>query len=117
MDSWFKEHIDFVTLFIVLALTGIGIMSVYSATYDAGASAFFNRQLIWGGIGLLLMISIALMQFRTLQLLSLPMYGVSLLFLVAVLVAGKTVAGTKSWFGVRLVIMVGYVTVRPGSGG
>ncbi len=100
MDSYFKEHVDFVTLSIVLALTGIGVASVYSATYDAGASAFFQRQLIWGGIGFLLMISIALMQFRTLQLLSMPLYALSLLFLVAVLVAGKTVAGTKSWFGV-----------------
>ena len=58
MDSYFKEHVDFVTLSIVLALTGIGVASVYSATYDAGASAFFQRQLIWGGIGFLLMISI-----------------------------------------------------------
>jgi rod shape determining protein RodA len=98
--NWFKEHIDFVTLFIVLTLTTIGIASVYSATYDAGASAFFRRQVIWAGIGFLLMISIALMQFRTLQFLSLPLYGFSLLFLVAVLIAGKTVAGTKSWFGV-----------------
>lgn len=100
MDSWFKEHIDFVTLSLVLALSGLGVMSVYSATYDAGASGFFNRQLLWGGIGLLLMISLALMQFRTLQLLSMPLYGLSLLLLVAVLVAGKTVAGTKSWFGI-----------------
>ena len=59
MDSWFKEHVDYITLVLVLALTGIGVMSVYSATYDAGASNYFHRQLIWGGIGLLLMISIA----------------------------------------------------------
>ena len=100
MDSWFKEHVDYITLVLVLALTGIGVMSVYSATYDAGASGYFHKQLIWGGIGFLLMISIALVQFRTLQLLSMPLYAVSILFLLAVLVAGKTVAGTKSWFGV-----------------
>ena len=57
MDSWFKENIDYATLFIVLMLVLIGITSIYSATYDAGASVYFHRQLIWAGIGFLLMIS------------------------------------------------------------
>ena len=100
MDTWFKENIDTKTIFAVLLLTLIGIASVYSATYDAGASAFFSRQLIWAGVGILFMLTIMLVPFRTIQLLSYPLYGLSIVILVVVLVGGKIVAGSKSWFGI-----------------
>jgi len=100
MDTWFKENIDTKTILAVLLLTLIGIASVYSATYDAGASAFFSRQLIWAGVGVLFMLTIMLIPFRTIQLLSYPLYGLSIVILVVVLVGGKMVAGSKSWFGI-----------------
>jgi rod shape determining protein RodA len=100
MDSWFKENIDLRLIFSVLVLLIIGIASVYSATYDAGASAFFNRQLAWAGIGFVIMLAIMFVPFRTIQLLSYPLYGFSIIFLIVVLVVGKIVAGSKSWFGI-----------------
>lgn len=100
MESPIKEKMDLVVFgsVVLLVLTGIG--SVYSATYDAGASLYFNRQVIWGVAGFLMMLAIWLLPFRTLQLASYPLYAISILLLIAVLVAGKTVAGTKSWFGI-----------------
>jgi len=100
MDTWFKDNVDLKTIAPTLLLLAIGITSVYSDTYDAGASMYFNRQLIWTGIGILLMLIIMVLPFRTLQLLSYPLYGFSILFLIVVLIAGKMVAGSKSWFGV-----------------
>jgi rod shape determining protein RodA len=100
MNNWFKEHIDVATLGIVLLLLTIGVASVYSATYDAGASLYFNRQLLWAGLGLLLMLIIMTIPLRTLQLISYPLYGLSIAVLMVVLVAGKVVAGSKSWFGI-----------------
>ncbi len=100
MGNWLKENTDFTTLGIVVILLGIGILSVYSATYDAGASLYFNRQVIWACIGLLLMFSIMLLPFRTIQFLSYPLYGISIIILMVILVAGKVVAGSKSWFGI-----------------
>jgi rod shape determining protein RodA len=100
VGNWVNDHIDFATIGIVLLLLVIGIASVYSATYDAGASLYFNRQLLWGGIGFLLMLLIMLIPFRTLQLFSYPLYGLSLVVLLVILVAGKVVAGSKSWFGI-----------------
>ncbi len=47
MDSWFKENIDYSVIGLVILLVIISIASVYSATYDAGASVYFHRQLIW----------------------------------------------------------------------
>jgi rod shape determining protein RodA len=77
----------------------VGAVSIYSATYDAGASVVFYRQLAWAGIGFLLMLAIAVLPLRTLQLFSYIAYGLSIVLLVIVLFIGKTVAGSTSWFG------------------
>jgi len=100
MENPFKENIDFKILIPIILLLIISIISVYSATYDAGASIYFKRQLFWAGIGFLIMIFIMFIPFRTIQLLSYPLYGLSILFLIAVLFLGKMVAGSKSWFGI-----------------
>ena len=100
MQNWYRENIDYKTLGLVLLLLFIGIVSIYSATYDAGASAFFNRQLVWAAVGILVMLSVMLVPFRMLQLFSYPLYAVSVLILTGVLLIGKTVANSKSWFGV-----------------
>ncbi len=100
MDRWIKANIDYSIIAIVLSLVVIGVASVYSATYDVGAPIYFQRQLIWSGVGLLLMFTIMLIPIRTIQLVSYPLYVFSLLVLLAILAAGKVVAGSKSWFGV-----------------
>ncbi|MBI5477185.1 MAG: rod shape-determining protein RodA [Ignavibacteriales bacterium] len=100
VDLWYKENTDFKTIAPAILLLLIGIASVYSATYDAGASIYFNRQVIWAGVGFALMLTIMFIPFRTLQLLSYPLYGGSVLLLIVVLIMGKIVAGSKSWFGI-----------------
>lgn len=100
-DNWIKENFDFTTLFVVLSLILMGFTAVYSATYDAGASTFFHRQLFFAGIGVIIMVLTVIIPFRTLQLFSYPLYGVSLIILVMVLFTGKAIAGSKSWFGIQ----------------
>src|SRR5262245_14206612 len=100
MDSWIKENVDLTVLAIVTLLVAIGIASIYSATVDSQSVAFFYRPIVFAGIGFLVMMFIALLPFRTLQLLSYPLYGVSMIMLTMILVMGKVVAGSKSWFGV-----------------
>jgi rod shape determining protein RodA len=101
MESSVRGNIDYVIIVTILLLVAIGALSVYSATYEVGAAKYFDRQLVWIFVGLILMIIIMFIPFRTLQLISYPLYGASLLALVGVLVAGKTVAGSTSWYGVK----------------
>ncbi len=101
MEEWSKDQIDVTTIVSALLLSLIGVVSVYSATYDAGASAIFYRQLLWVALGIIGMLVVMLTPFRSIQLLSYVLYGLSILALIGVLVAGKMVAGSKSWFGVR----------------
>jgi rod shape determining protein RodA len=93
-----KDKVDFKIALTTLALLGIGIISIYSATYDAKASETFYRQLLWVGVGTLVLICTAFIPFRILQLVSIPAYLFSILLLVAVLLLGKTVSGSTSWF-------------------
>ena len=100
MFEYFKEYFDFKTFFLTLGLVLVGLVSVYSATYDAGAAAIFQRQLIWAGIGFVGMIGVAILPLKTIHRLSVPSYIVALTILFVLLVIGKTVSGSKSWFGV-----------------
>ena len=100
MNTWLREHLDVYVLAAVFLLCCISVASIYSATFDMGGLAYFHRQMIFAGVGFLLMLCILLTPFRTLQILSYPLYGISIMILAMILVAGKVVAGSKSWFGV-----------------
>jgi rod shape determining protein RodA len=93
-----RERIDTTTLLITIALLVIGIVSVYSATYDAKASETFHKQVLFALLGLVALTAVALTPFRLLQLFSPPAYFLSILMLVSVLILGKTVSGSTSWF-------------------
>jgi rod shape determining protein RodA len=98
MITYIKEHLDYQTLLIALSLVGIGLVSIYSATYDAGASEISHKQILWVAGGVLLLVIVAFLPFRVLQLVSYPSYFLSILMLVSVLLLGKTVSGSTSWF-------------------
>lgn len=93
-----KERFDTRTALIMLALLVIGIFSVYSATYDAKASETFHKQILFVLVGTIAMTAVALIPFRLLQLVSYPAYFLSILMLVSVLILGRTVSGSTSWF-------------------
>ena len=98
MSKIVGEFFDLKTFAIALALVAIGLVAIYSATYDARASAIFYKQLTWAGVGVLVLLLAVLLPFRVLQAISLPAYGLTIAMLIAVLVIGRTVSGSTSWF-------------------
>jgi rod shape determining protein RodA len=100
MLEYFKEYFDYKAVAVCLCLVAVGLLSVYSATYDVGAATAFDRQLVWAGIGLAALVAAALFPPKTLQRIALPLYVLTLGVLLGILVVGHTVAGSKSWFGV-----------------
>jgi rod shape determining protein RodA len=80
---------------IPIVLGGLATMTSFG-----GDGALFNRQLLWIGIGMLVMMIIAKTDLRFLRdsrYVAL-LYGLSVFLLVLVLLIGKTVKGAKSWF-------------------
>ena len=100
MLEYLKEYFDYKALLICLGLVAVGLLSVYSATYDVGAAAAFDKQLVWAGIGFAALVVAAIFPLKTLQRISLPLYIGMLGVLLVILVIGHTVAGSKSWLGV-----------------
>ncbi len=99
MNSFFKEYFDRTIFFCVLSLVGIGLLSIYSATFDAYEGRDFYRQLMWVGVGFVSMITMMLLPLRWLQRNALRIFFSSLGLLVLVLLVGKRVYGSQSWLG------------------
>lgn len=102
-----SDLVDWNTLLAGGFLIGMGLISIYSATYEAGMNTFFYRQLMYAGVGVFVMIATMFISERTIQFFSLPMYLVSLLLLAAVHVIGREVYGAKSW------IYLGPISFQP----
>jgi rod shape determining protein RodA len=98
MFDYFREYFDYRTLLITVGLIVIGVISVYSATYDARVPEIFYRQMLFAGVGLVALLILAFLPFRLLQFISYPSYFLSILLLVSVLIVGRTVSGSTSWF-------------------
>lgn len=98
MIEFLKRHFDLQIGVSTLLLALIGLVSIYSATYDARASEIFFKQLTWILTGTAVMLVIAFLPFRFMQSISYPTYVLSILMLVIVLLLGKTVSGSTSWF-------------------
>lgn len=99
--------LDWVLIMVTTLLFAMGLISIYSATYDAGMSEYFTKQLLFGVVGYGIMVSIMFMPERWLFDYAYILYGLAMLLLIAVIVVGKTVYGSKSW------LTLGPITFQP----
>ncbi|HSP06710.1 MAG TPA: rod shape-determining protein RodA, partial [Acidobacteriota bacterium] len=89
---------DWILLSCLLALTGVGVLMIYSATYQTVRADLYIRQLQWCSMARVLFFIILQIDYHSLVDLALPFYIFSLTLLVAVLFFGKRISGAKSWF-------------------
>ncbi|HCQ15077.1 MAG TPA: rod shape-determining protein RodA, partial [Cryomorphaceae bacterium] len=93
-----------VLLYLLLILMGWG--NIYAAVFNEENSSImdmsqeYGRQLIWILTSLFLAILILFTDGKIFQALAYPIYFVSLLTLLGVLLFGKEVAGARSWFAI-----------------
>jgi rod shape determining protein RodA len=97
-------NIDWVTVVIYLCLVFIGWISIYAAVYNEEHHSIlditqnYGRQMIWISTSIILALIILIIDPKFFNAFSLPIYIVTLLFLIAVLFFGKVVGGARSWF-------------------
>ncbi|MDE5797877.1 MAG: FtsW/RodA/SpoVE family cell cycle protein, partial [Treponemataceae bacterium] len=102
MKPKFFQVFDYVLLFCVLSLVTIGILFIYSSGINSegvNVSNEYVKQLVWAGVGLLLMIVIALLDFRRLDRYVPYLYGFLVLILIYTRIFGWKVNGARSWIG------------------
>lgn len=102
-----NELFDWGLLLAVIAVLGIGLISIYSSVATADAAVFRN-QIVFAGIGISLGLTVFFFPEHWLSDLAYPMYGVGLLALGAVLTPlGHEVNGQRCW------IQIGSFTFQP----
>jgi len=106
-------NLDWLSIFLYLVLVFFGWLSIYSAASDEEVvrifdlSQRFGKQILWIGLALVLVFIILIIDAKFFSAFSFFIYFSILLLLIAVLVFGKTVAGSKSW------IEIGSISIQP----
>lgn len=88
---------DWALLFLALALCGIGVSAIFSATRGSALANTHVRQLTWIGVGLVALLVLSRIDYHKLVDGAPILYLGGLAALVAVLFAGTTRHGTKGW--------------------
>ncbi|MEO9476937.1 MAG: rod shape-determining protein RodA [Cyclobacteriaceae bacterium] len=104
-DNLLVYKVDWLTIGLYLALVLGGWLNIYAADFDPDQNAGIfsltmssGRQIIWMGTAIVLITLIMLLDYKFYHTLSYILYGVMIFFLIAVLLFGEEVAGSKSWF-------------------
>ncbi len=110
---WATGTVDRPMLIVILFLVSFGSVMVFSASYAYAYSRygdstyFIQKQLGFVIIGLLAMIVISHVNYKMIKAFSLPIYGVTVLLLVLVLLIGVAAQAAQRW------LQVGPISVQP----
>lgn len=107
VERSFATNIPWIFMGLILVLFGLGVLNLYSASgvrQEDGLALqlFYQRQCLWGFIGLLCMIIMNLFDYRSLNHLAIPFMIFSLVLLAMVPIFGKTVSGARRWLDLGL---------------
>jgi rod shape determining protein RodA len=98
------RHMDWLLVLVVIALSALGVLLVWSATQPSLIAAgddprtYLKKQLLWAVIGLILMFGVSFIDARQLRSWAPFVYGATLLGLLAVLSpAGSDINGAHAW--------------------
>jgi len=98
-DRRLVQNFDWLLLGLVLGITALGLLNLYSAGYNRqpGETPLYIKQLYWLAVGLALLFLTLLYDYRHLEKVAYPIYLISVIMLVAVMVGGKMVSGSRRW--------------------
>ena len=100
-----KSRVDWVLVLALLSLFGAGLLTMktlggFSVEFGANDNYFFNRQVIWLGLGLLLFFFASSVDWRFLRngwiLLAFYLFGI--LVLAGLLALGQGIRGARAWY-------------------
>ena len=102
IDRRLIQNFDWLTLSIVILISTIGILTIFSATRqpsagDAAQATFYMKQFAWLLISLLALILFISFDYIWLGRIALPVYITGLILLLIVLVSGRTGMGAQRW--------------------
>ena len=99
----FLQFFDFILFFCVVALVTIGVLSIYSSGINSeglNVSTEYVKQIIWGGLGVLLMLGLSLVDYRRVSRYVPQIFVGACILLVITKLFGRHVNGADSWLGI-----------------
>jgi rod shape determining protein RodA len=103
MKNAIFEIFDYTMFVCVLILVTMGVMFIYSSGINSEGvcvSYEYVKQIIWTGIGLVLMILVSMYDFRRFQRFAPALFGLLCIILLYTRIFGRYVNGARSWLGV-----------------
>ncbi len=109
-DRRLVSNFDWVLLFTVLIVAGIGIANLFSATasWQPGGTPLYLKQMLWLSGGILIALTICLVDYRHLEYFAIHLYCLGLGLLLYVLLLGRSTMGATRW------INLGFINLQPG---
>lgn len=99
----FFFNVDWITILIYICLCTIGFVNIYASIYNPDTATVFSfgsnygKQLVFILTGLVLGLSILLLDAKFFSVFSPIIYGITIFLLLVVLVIGRKVAGNQAW--------------------
>jgi rod shape determining protein RodA len=98
------KRLDWLTVFIYLALLTIGWVNIYSSTFNGSDSSIFEfgtlhgKQLFFIGVSFISIILVLALDVGFYERFSSLLYVVTMVLLLGLFPFGKTIAGATSWY-------------------
>lgn len=97
-------NLDWISVSLFLGMLILGWLNIYSAVFSESSPGIldfemrYGKQFFWIMAALIIAIAVLLLDHRFFDFFAWAIYGIAILLLMAVLVAGKEINGAKSWF-------------------
>ncbi|MEE4363817.1 MAG: rod shape-determining protein RodA [Desulfotignum sp.] len=110
-DRRLIEHFDWGFLAVILLIGSCGLVILYSAVsagwQGSGLHYLFEKQMIWMGAGMGVILGILVIDFRELDKLNLVIYAVCVGLLVSIYFFGQSGGGSRRW------LSLGFANIQP----
>jgi rod shape determining protein RodA len=110
IDRRLVQYFDWWMLSLIAAVSAIGMVALYSAVHAGGPTAqagLFAKQLVWYSAGAVVMVLAFLFDYKNFERWAHLFYAICVAMLIAVLLFGKFVGGSRRW------LALGPFTVQP----
>ncbi|MEW5914698.1 MAG: rod shape-determining protein RodA [Thermodesulfobacteriota bacterium] len=107
IDRRLVTNFDWLLLMLVLAVGACGVINLYSAasSFSGGGTPVYLKQIYWFGLGLLVMLAVAMVGVQRLSSIAFPLYALVVLMLIAVLLWGRVIGGSQRWLALGPIVL------------
>ncbi len=96
-DRRLVEHFDWPIFWFVVVISVIGLANLYSATLNLPSNKYFITQCYWFVLGFIAAFGCCVFDYRLLERIAYPIYIITVLLLLFVLLKGRFISGSRRW--------------------